>query len=239
VGPEDAGLSAVSDVRREDHVREAGKLGAGNLFMSTNNVQALLFDVGGVVVDFDFRRAFSDWSSVSELSPEAMAAAFSFDDPYRRHERGQIDAAEYFAHLRGQLRLRADDARIAQGWNAIFIAEVEATRRLVESARRHFPCHAFTNTNHVHQAAWTSLFPAVATAFDRIFVSSEIGHRKPDRAAFEHVGAALGLPPASILFFDDLVENVDGARAAGLQGVHVRDPGDVRAALIDLGVTLD
>ena len=74
-------------------------------------------------------------------------------------------------------------------------------------------------------------FPNVVSAFDRIFTSPDLGLRKPERAAFETVAKEIDVKPASVLFFDDLLENVEGARAAGLQAVHVRDIGDIRQAL--------
>ena len=101
----------------------------------------------------------------------------------------------------------------------------------MESARRQLPCYAFTNTSPTHQAAWTAAFPNVVSAFDRIFASPELGLRKPERAAFDAVTQQIGIDPAAILFFDDTLENVEGARAAGLQAVHVRGHEDIRQAL--------
>ena len=198
-------------------------------------IQALLFDLGGVVVDIDFNRAFAHWQPMSRLSLAELKAAFTFDVPYQRHERGEITAAEYFAHLAQHLQLHGDPAQIADGWNSIFIDEITETRRMVESVRAKLPCYAFTNTNAAHQAAWSSRFPAVVQAFERVFVSSEIGHRKPDHSAFEYVAQTIGVPIASILFFDDTLANVEGALAAGLEAVHVRGPADVKAALVRLG----
>ena len=55
---------------------------------------------------------------------------------------------------------------------------------------------------------------------------------EPEKVHRQSVGcASIGVPLASILFFDDLLENVEGARAAGLNVVHVRGPVDVRDAL--------
>lgn len=73
------------------------------------------------------------------------------------------------------------------------------------------------------------------SSFDHVFVSSDIGHRKPERAAFEFIGQALDLPLSAILFFDDLPDNVAGAADAGLQTVLVSGPADVEAALRGLG----
>jgi glucose-1-phosphatase len=203
--------------------------------MAAHNIKALLFDLGGVVMDIDFNRAFAHWQPMSRLSLAELKTAFTFDAPYQRHERGEISAAEYFAHLAQHLQLHGDPVRIAEGWNSIFIDEIAETRRMVEAARAKLPCYAFTNTNAAHQAAWTARFPAVVQAFEHVFVSSEIGHRKPERSAFEFVAQTIGVPIESILFFDDTLSNVEGALAAGLEAVHVRGPADVKLALQRLG----
>ncbi len=200
-------------------------------------VRALLFDLGGVLINIDFNRAFEHWQTRSTLSLEAIRNRFSFDEAYERHECGEMSAAAYFTHLARELGLQDDHQAIARGWNAIFTGEISETLALVQAARAHLPCFAFSNSNVVHQAAWSAMFPRVVQAFDRIFVSSEIGLRKPERPAFEHITREIRVKPQAILFFDDLAENVAGARAAGLQAVHVLGPPDVKAALERIGCT--
>ena len=199
-------------------------------------VEALLFDLGNVVIDIDFGRALRAWARHSRLPLDEVRTRFRMDEAYERHERGEIDAAAYFGYLRRMLELDATDDDIAAGWNAIFTGEIAQTVQLIRSVRTRIPCHAFTNSNPTHQAAWTAAYPAAIGAFGRVFVSSELGLRKPERAAFGAVAGALGLDPAAILFFDDTEKNVDGARAAGLQAVHVRAPADVACALAGLGL---
>lgn len=194
-------------------------------------VRALLFDLGGVLFDIDFRRAFDAWARYSSLSAAEIASAFEFDAAYEQHERGQIPSAEYFQHLASVLRLTATIEQIEEGWNAIFVGEFVETTRLVRTARAKLPCYAFTNTNPSHMAHWPMLYPAVASAFDRIFASHEIGLRKPEPEAFEWICRAVQLPPESLLFFDDLPENVHAADATGLQCVRVRFPRDVAVVL--------
>ena len=199
-------------------------------------VQALLFDLGGVVIDIDFERAFRGWQSISQLSFNEIKLAFMVDAPYEKHERGEIAAAEYFGHLRAALELQGSDAQKAEGWNSIFVREISETVEMIRSIRDLVPCYAFTNKNPTHQVAWTTMAPGVVQSFDRVFTSHEIGLRKPEKRAFEHIAASIGVPPPSILFFDDLLENVDGARAAGLKAVLVCSPRDVRDALLQEGM---
>lgn len=199
--------------------------------MALQSPRILLFDLGGVLIDIDFNRALAVWAPYSRLPPEALQQAFRNDVPYQRHERGEITADEYFAHLAETLQLDAPPGLIESGWNAIFQGEISATLALVSSLRGTVPCHAFSNTNASHMACWVKLYPAVVQAFDRIFASHQIGLRKPERAAFDHICRELDVPPEAILFFDDLPDNVEAACAAGLHGVLVRSPNDIAAAL--------
>ena len=206
--------------------------------MPTQKPLALLFDLGGVIVDIDFDRAFNVWQPRSQLSVEEMRLKFTFDLQYRRHECGEIAAAEYYDHLASVLKLEADHAHIAHGWNSIYAGEITETTAMLRAMRNRLPCYAFTNTNAAHMATWSSMFPALVNLFDRVFASHVMGIRKPEREAFDHISEAVGVAAKSIVFFDDLLENVQAASAAGFQGVHVRSPGDVRKTLESFGYPL-
>jgi putative hydrolase of the HAD superfamily len=204
--------------------------------MSAPPIAALLFDLGGVLVDIDFSRALAAWAPYSRQDVSTLRSRFSFDGEYERHERGEITAAQYFEHLARVLDLDASAQQVEAGWNSIFVGEFEATRRLVERLRTVLPCFAFTNTNGSHMETWSRLFPEVVGAFDRIFASHQMGLRKPERAAFDAIRVRTGIAASSFLFFDDLPENVQAAQAAGLQAVLVKSHRDVAAALEAHGV---
>ena len=204
--------------------------------ISSMQTKAVLFDLGGVVVDIDFGRAFAHWQARSRLSHDHIRERFSVDEPYEHHETGAIDAQAYFAHLRQHLQLEDDAAFIHEGWNSIFVGEIPETVRMLEAIRPRVRCYALSNTNAVHLAHMQERFPQVLAHFEKVFVSHEIGHRKPNPRAFEHVVRAIGVAPGEVLFFDDLAENVEAARAYGLQAVQVKGPEDVRAALHERGL---
>ncbi|MEZ5657520.1 MAG: HAD-IA family hydrolase [Burkholderiaceae bacterium] len=199
--------------------------------------KAFLFDLGGVLVDIDFANAFREWAQYSPLSTEQLASRFAFDESYKRHERGELPGEDCFAHLKRVLELDgASESDIERGWNSIFVGEIAETRRLVERARRYASCFVFSNTNASHMATWRDLYPSVVGAFDRIFTSHELGMRKPEQAAFAKIVELTQIPANEIVFFDDLAENVDSAIQAGLHGVVVRSPADVRRAFEMMGL---
>lgn len=199
--------------------------------MAKGRTRALLFDLGGVLIEIDFERALRHWAPMSQLPLAELRTLFRFDAAYEQHERGEIEAGDYFAHLRRTLKLEATDAQIVEGWNAIFIREIPQTVAMVTHARRHLPCYCFSNTNRTHQEFWMTRFGQASSGFDRVFVSWELGWRKPEAEAFARVCREIGAEAGEVLFFDDTQENVEGARAAGLQAALVRSPQDVRDAL--------
>jgi putative hydrolase of the HAD superfamily len=195
------------------------------------SIEGLLFDMGGVVIDIDFDPAFQAWSKYSDLPIEEIRSRFAMDAPYRKHERGEIESVAYFAHLRDLLQLDADHTTIANDFNAIFLEEISATVDDILRIRSRYPCYAFTNSNPSHQEFWESSYPRAVQCFHRVFVSSELGLRKPEPEAFAAISRETGIDLANILFFDDMEENIIGARSVGMQAVLVKSHLDVKHAL--------
>ena len=198
------------------------------------SVEALLFDVGGVVIEIDFGRAVASWAKAARTPVDTLRARFSFDEAYQSHERGEIAAGQYFAALRSSLGVDLPDAALVTGWNAIYVNEVPGMRALLHTVGRRFPIYAFTNSNPTHHAFCSAHYPDVLRSFRKVFLSFELGLRKPERAAFEAIAAAIGVSLDRILFFDDTPANVEGARAIGMPAVLVRSPADVANALAAL-----
>jgi len=195
---------------------------------------ALLFDLGNVVIDIDFNRAFARWAAHAGCEVAPLRARFTVDEACQRHEIGAISDSAYFASLRGSLGIDLSDAQFLDGWNAIFVGAAEGIDAALAQAAAHLPVYAFSNTNPAHETHWSARFADTIRHFRKIYVSSTIRLRKPDAAAFRFVVDDIGVAPDRILFFDDSLANVEGARACGLQAVHVRSPADTRAALGDL-----
>jgi glucose-1-phosphatase len=204
--------------------------------LSPGAIDALLFDLGRVVLDIDFNRTFSCWARHAGCEPALLSQRFSRDELYQRHERGEISDQAFFSGLRSALGIDISDAQFLEGWNAIFVGEIPGMRQLIARAARRLPLYAFSNTNLPHVEYFSTQFPDVLGHFREIFASSQIGLRKPEAEAYDHVVKAIGLPAHRIVFFDDLPENVAGAQACGLTAVHVTSADDVAGALAALDI---
>ncbi|OAF15078.1 HAD-IA family hydrolase [Bradyrhizobium neotropicale] len=204
--------------------------------LSPGSADALLFDLGRVVLDIDFSRTIACWAGHAGCKPEAIVARYVRDEAYRLHETGKLSDEAYFDSLRSSLGIGLSDAQFLEGWNAVFTGEMPDIAELLPRAARHMPLYAFSNTNQPHVDYFSKEYADLLGHFRELYLSSSIGLRKPDAEAFDHVVAAIGVPAGRIVFFDDLAENVEGARARGLTAVHVTSPVDVGNALKALGI---
>ena len=204
--------------------------------LSPGAADALLFDLGRVVIDFDLARTLKAWAVELGSDPAATMARLAGKDTFHRYETGHVTDAEFFAAVREVLGLQLSDAEFRAGWNAIFIGEMPGIGPLLARAAQHLPLYALSNTNDAHIAHFSEHYAHLLVHFRKLFLSSRIGMRKPNAEAYDHVVKEIGVAPERIVFFDDLAENIEAARQHGLKAVHVRSSADVARALDQLGL---
>ena len=200
------------------------------------NVNALLFDLGNVLLEVDPGRCFAHWAQFSVHTAEQLSKMPVLDTAFEKHEVGLLSDEQYFDYLRELMSLDASTAQIKAGWDAMLGEPILPTIEMVRQCRDKLPRSIFSNTNPSHQQKWSDAHADFLQLFDQIFVSSEIALRKPDLPAFAYVCEAMKIPAQNILFFDDREDNIAGARAAGLQTVLVNSHEDVAKALAELNL---
>jgi putative hydrolase of the HAD superfamily len=196
-----------------------------------SRISAILFDLGNVVVEVDFRRTFRHWAESAGVDETLFFERWSEDEAYRAHETGALQFEEYVAALTDTLGVSMSHEAWQAGWNEVFVGPYPGVQQKLTELNGNLPLFAFTNTNPTHEAAWRARYSDALGHFEEIYVSSTIGLRKPDQAAFEWVADAMQLSPEEILFLDDNPENVAGAIRSGLTTVQTRGEAEVLAAL--------
>ena len=194
-------------------------------------MKALLLDLGGVVIDVDPRRCFAYWAEAAGVDVAKIADRWRADAAYEAFEIGAIGFDEYLESLSARLgiSLGVDDWR--GGWNALLGEPIAGVVAALPDLAARVPLYCFSNTNVVHQATWERRHADALTPFRRIYVSWQLGVRKPSIAAYQRVAADIGVAPEDIVFLDDNAANVRGASAAGLVARHVPDAAATMAAL--------
>jgi putative hydrolase of the HAD superfamily len=198
---------------------------------SPSDIRVLLFDVGGVLVQLSGVEAMLEWLD-NGISEDEFWRRWLQSVPVRQFETGQIDADEFAIGVTSEFGLAVEPRQFLEAFirwpTGLYPGTLEMLARIPSSYQR----AVLSNSNALH-------WPRVQTemklgaAFDNNFVSHLTGRIKPDAAAFEHVMESLGCSPASVLFLDDNLLNVDAAKRVGMQAVRVRGIDETKLALIE------
>jgi putative hydrolase of the HAD superfamily len=179
-------------------------------------IEALLFDLGRVLIDLDFEPAMAQLAARSAI-PRAQFEQVLLDNGWiRRYERGEISTAEYHGYLCRSGALQMDLDEFQQSWSAIFLPQPIVPESLLAHLKRRYPLILVSNTNECH-VEYIARNYRVLNYFDFKIFSHEVGALKPDREIYEAAIAAAGTPAQALFFTDDREENVEGARLMGIQ----------------------
>jgi putative hydrolase of the HAD superfamily len=199
-------------------------------------IQAIVFDMDGVLCHYRIERRLALLASWSGRSPDAIHAAIwgsGFED---EAERGIVSADDY---LKG-FGERMGYALSAAQWVEARKASIEPDPAVLSLARRlgtDRPVGMFTNNPFLLKRHIAEVFPAVPDIFgSRAVFSAELGRSKPDPEAFRRLAARLAVAPDEILYFDDEAAYVAGALEAGLAAHRVGGAPGVRAGLARHGL---
>ena len=196
--------------------------------MSTHTNPApkvVVFDLGKVLLEFDFGRAARALSPLSSTDSAGFRAAIDQSSLLLRYESGKLTDMQFYEEIQRLTGYRGSFEAFAAGFSDIF-GEIEAMVTLQQSLRsRGIPTWIFSNTNDLAISFIRNRF-AFFGGFNGYVLSYKIGSMKPEPASYEAVERATGHRGADILFLDDREENVMGGNARGWQIIHHRDPAE-------------
>ena len=186
----------------------------------TDKFEAVLFDLGNVLVgiDFDaFPRALG--LDPAQARPDNRTAVGKLSALY---ETGILSTDEFFGQLSELLQGRFGRDELESAWNAIIGEQNEELVPIVHAVRQEHTIALISNTSPIHFLRSEERIP-VLRSFSKRYLSYEVGAAKPSVAMYRHVVDDLGVDPSAIVLIDDVRENVDGANQCGLVGILFMD----------------
>lgn len=195
-------------------------------------IQAVVFDMGGVVVKL---ASLADVLAGADLSPEEIWERWILSDAVRSFEGGHCGVHEFADQLIGELGVELDRDELIERFMNFPQGLYDGAEAMVAAVRDRVTTGVLSNTNGLH---WEQQIDheRIQPLFDKRYLSYEMGLLKPDAAIYEAVVADLGLPAAQVFFIDDNQVKVDGALAVGMQAALAKGPVEATAALRSVGV---
>ena len=191
------------------------------------NINSIIFDLGGVLFDIDYKytqQAFQKLGAINNFDAvySQQKQAGIFDE----FEKGNISPAQFREGLRKWLPASIKDSQIDNAWNALLIGLPLDKIELLGKLKKKYRLFLLSNTNEIHlPEVFTMTDKAYspgqfAKLFIREYYSCRMGLRKPEKIIYEKVIYENGLNPATTLFIDDSIQNLQGAKLTGLQTLH-------------------
>jgi HAD superfamily hydrolase (TIGR01509 family) len=194
----------------------------------------VVFDLGKVLVDFDYNIAARKIAERSNLTAAEVKKHFDYSPLLFRFETGLMTRQEFYEETRRHTNFPGDLAEFSSHFADIF-SEIPPMIQLHAALRRaKIPTYIFSNTNDLAIAHIRKSFPFFSN-FDGYILSYEIGAMKPEAKIYEALETMSGKRGANILYLDDRQENVDAGAARGWQVILQTEPQKTIAALEAMG----
>ena len=198
-------------------------------------IKAILFDLGNVVVGFDFARGYRALEPYCRFRAEEiplLIAGSSLAPPY---ERGEISSQDFFQRLSGVLGLDVSYEQFCDLWSAIFLPEPLLPEDLLAGLRRRYRMVLISNTNDIHFRMIQRTYPLIEH-FDAHVLSYKIGAMKPSQRMYEEAVRQADCEPQECFYTDDVPDFVESGRRQGLDAVQFRGPAELEKELRRRGV---
>ena len=208
--------------------------------MNHNEIENIIFDLGGVIIDLNIDNTFKEFSDL--FNKDITSEILTDHDKYgffKEFEIGKISDHEFRNQIRKLAGFNIDNKEIDQAWTAMLMDIPKDRISWIYEATEKYNCVVLSNTNSIHANYFEDYFNDVTPfgypkdVWQKLYYSHEIGERKPDMASFIHVLQDSGFTPEKTVLFDDLKENLESAAKLGIKTEYVERNQLRREQLLD------
>ena len=196
-----------------------------------NNISAIIFDLGGVILNLDMSRTMKAMSRIMGIDSTDYFSVAPFDDIFYGYEKGTLSTSQFVDALYEKAVVKVSRNDIIDAWNALLVDIPEARVQTLEALSKNYRLFLLSNTSELHADYFEKIVPGNRNfhdLFEKVYYSHIIGYRKPDNRAYNIVLQENSLDASSTLFVDDRDENIEAAKKLGLKTLHITGGLDIK-----------
>jgi putative hydrolase of the HAD superfamily len=192
------------------------------------NIENLIFDLGGVILTLDMPRAEQHFTALGVKDYNTLFRSGNVSSFFKDYEVGSITDTEFLTALKKLAGLPLPDEDLIAAWNAMLGYFPGERIALLNKLKNKYRLFLFSNTNALHLTTFRKAYADTFNGnvfddhFEKAYYSHILGMRKPDKESYEHIIRENNLDPSKTVFIDDSILNIEGAKSAGLKGIHIK-----------------
>jgi putative hydrolase of the HAD superfamily len=193
-------------------------------------VKNIIFDLGGVLFNIDFKKTEAAFVALGVENFSEMFTQYHSNDLFIQLETGAISPDEFYDAFRESTQIALTNHQIKTAWNALLIDFRLPSLEWLESIKNKYRIFLFSNTNQIHYESFLETY-FIQTGktnfndfFEKAYYSQEMGLRKPSLEPFIQILENHGLVAAETVFIDDTLKNIEAAQQVGIQTIHLQWP---------------
>ena len=191
--------------------------------------EAIIFDLGGILINLDYEKSLEEFIKIGGKNIKSIYQQYKGYPLFAEFEKGAISAQQFRDGLRTLFDFQASDQALNFAWNAILQDFPKERLDFVDKVGKTKRTFILSNTNKIHKEGFDKIYQqqigdaSLAIHFEKAYYSHLIGMKKPDTEIFDWILKKHQLQAKKTLFIDDTLENLEGAKKAGIHTLHI-DP---------------
>jgi len=194
--------------------------------MINPNVKAILFDLGGVLINLNYQKTVQAFRDLGIENFEELYSQAQQNNLFDDFETGKISSFHFINRLLDLLPAGCNPNQVVSAWNAMILDFPLNRLDLLEKLGNDYKLFLLSNTNDLHlekvrRELKKTTEKTLESFFEKTFLSQEIKLRKPEPEVFLEVAKQIQLNPNEILFIDDSIQHINSAKNLGFHVIHL------------------
>ena len=191
--------------------------------LQLERIDAIIFDLGGVIIDLDFQRTFDQFAVLSGKSAAEIKSGLLESDLLLKYEKGEFTDFQFLNAIQEKFNTRASHEEMEEAFIALLLHIPIERVHLLRQLSKQYRLFLLSNTSAMHYKEVNNILHRntgcedLTHLFETVFLSFEMGLLKPGIEIYETVLQQAQLNPATTLFLDDNASNLKGASSVGIQ----------------------
>ena len=191
------------------------------------NSKVIIFDLGAVILNINYQNTIDEFTKLGIKNASSFYSKKVQTDLFNQIETGKITAEKFLTELQKETN-NATINQVKDAWNSMLLDLPNERLELIKALKNKYRIYLLSNTNNIHIDAFkkqlgNAKWEDFCNLFDKMYLSHEVGLRKPNAEIFKHILTEQKLKAEEVFFIDDSPQHIEGAKKLGIKTHHLLD----------------